>query len=226
MKTAKKTTTAPPALKLATVADAIRADLAAGDAGYRAAGEKFLAQRAALGRGAWLAWLKAEGFSRSTTYRYMGFAKLPTSGKLETFAEFCHPDESDSYSEGQERLEKPRPLDEIAADLRGMGLKKADAPEPESITCKACGEIYSKGGLNKHIDKGCGPKVELESEADTEEEITEESTQKIIAGLRQYVGRSVGFLEARALTQEQIGQLMGVRDRLDAVIERLLVVAS
>jgi hypothetical protein len=38
-------------LRLGTIADEIRADLAAGDAGYRAAGEKFFAQKTALPHG-------------------------------------------------------------------------------------------------------------------------------------------------------------------------------
>ncbi len=58
-----------------TIADAIRADLAAGDAGYRAAGEKFAAQKAALPHGEWLPWLAANGFQERTAQRYMAFAK-------------------------------------------------------------------------------------------------------------------------------------------------------
>jgi hypothetical protein len=60
---------------LDTIADEIRADLAAGDAGYRAAGEKFTAQKAALPHGQWLPWLHANGFKERTAQSYMAYAK-------------------------------------------------------------------------------------------------------------------------------------------------------
>lgn len=62
-------------LRLDTIADEIRADLAAGDAGYRAAGEKFIAQKAALPHGQWLPWLQANGFKERTAQSYMAYAK-------------------------------------------------------------------------------------------------------------------------------------------------------
>ena len=62
-----------------------------------------------------------------------------------------------------------------------------------------------------------------DEEADTAEEIEAESAKKIIPELR----RQAGFLPGlRTATQEQIGQLMGVRDQIDAEIARLLLVAS
>jgi hypothetical protein len=70
-----KLTAVKDRFEVLTVGDPIRADLAAGDAGYRAAGEKFIAQKAALKHGEWGPWLKAEGFTERTAQYYMAYSK-------------------------------------------------------------------------------------------------------------------------------------------------------
>lgn len=89
MSPAVATKTESKPIEWMTVADAIRADLAAGDAGFRRAGEKLVAQRAALKgeKGAWTAWLKAEGFQARTGQRYMAYAKTDSTV---AFAEYLY----------------------------------------------------------------------------------------------------------------------------------------
>ncbi len=92
------------------------------------------------------------------------------------------------------------------SDVRTSDLEKEATRQKERRATK------------KFVDIADGlPSIEPEL---TLEQITEESTKKIIAALRQYVGRSVGFLERRTVTPEQIKSLCDVRDQIHAVIER------
>jgi hypothetical protein len=145
---------------LLSVADTIRAAIARSDAGYREAGRLFTEQRAALERGEWLAWLKAEGFSKSTAYRYMEYSKLPTVGSL-TFAEFCHPAET------------------AAKAARALGYESVgiDWDDPDG----AAEDFLPEANLVE-------PQVEPEPESITEEQAEADSNPKIILGLRRYAG--------------------------------------
>lgn len=100
-----------------SMADAIRADLAAGDAGYRAAGEKFIAQKAALTHGEWLPWLKRERFSVRTAQRLMEYAKCDAGV---VFAEINHP-EPDVPAEPEPQAAVPGQTVTISASKFGRG---------------------------------------------------------------------------------------------------------
>ena len=58
---------------------------------------------------------------------------------------------------------EPRPLEEIAADLRDLPLKKV---EPATITCSYCSETYPKRDFSKHVEKCPGPQIESEPKAE------------------------------------------------------------
>ncbi len=134
--TAKKSTKTATFTPPLSVADAIRAAIARSDEGYREAGRLFIEQRAALERGEWLAWLKAEGFSKSTAYRYMEYSKLPTVGSL-TFAEFCHPAETAAKAEPESITEEQVEADSnpkiIAGLRRYAGCLKGRTFTPEQL---------------------------------------------------------------------------------------------
>jgi hypothetical protein len=132
------------AVVMQSMADAIRADLAAGDAGYRAAGEKFIAQKLALKgqKGAWTAWLKAEGFEERQTQRLMQYAKTDAGV---AFAEINHPEPKEPS-----RQPKPVMLADILAANDGSLLGPCQFPG-----CTDVAEVAASFGEGIETHKTC-----------------------------------------------------------------------
>ncbi len=141
-------------IEMMTMADAIRADLAAGDAGYRAAGTKFLAQKKALPHGEWLPWLKAEGFSQQTANRYMRFAN---SSVVSSFAEWLDQQEPSRQQPSPPRPTVPTPKASKAATTE-LSPTPPDLHVPDDED-EVLSETVNKKGMKTPANPAPAPKL-------------------------------------------------------------------